>query len=247
MTGALVPDARRPGSGELPARPGQTHRPVLTAVSDDAAYGDGVRPTLPRPEPEDAAAAVPDEFAAVSAALKAALSRTRPELVLTETRGPTKVAPYGLALTASVCASADDDREIAVGRLVLLHDPEGQTAWDGTYRIACFARADLDPEMSSDPMLSEVAWSWLEEALGAHDAEADALAGTVTITRSSRFGALAEADDEASSEAELRCSWTPRWDEDPARHLRAFCDLLADLAGLPPDMPGVVALSARRR
>jgi hypothetical protein len=45
----------------------------------------------------------------------------------------------------------------------------------------------------------------------------------------------------------LRCSWTPRWDDDPARHLRAFCGLLADLAGLPPDIPGVVAISARRR
>lgn len=247
MTGALVPDARRPGSGQLPARPGETHRPVLTAVSDPAAYRDGVRPTLPRPKPEDAALAVPAEFAAVAASLRAALAQTRPELLLTETRGPSKVAPHGLAVTASVTASADDDREIAVGRLVLLHDPDGQAAWDGTYRIACFARADLDPEMSSDPLLPEVAWSWLEEALRGHDAEADALAGTVTITRSSRFGALAEPGDEASSEAELRCSWTPRWDEDPARHLRAFCDLLADLAGLPPDMPGVVALSARRR
>jgi hypothetical protein len=157
------------------------------------------------------------------------------------------VAPHALAVLASVKSTADAPEDIAVGRLVLLHDPEGQAAWDGTYRIACFARAELDPEMSGDPMLPEVTWSWLEEALANADAQADALAGTVTITRSSRFGALAEDDDEGSSEAELRCSWTPRWDEDPTKHLRAFCDLLADLAGLPPDVPGVVALSARRR
>lgn len=194
---------------------------------------------------------MPDEFAAVTAALRAALSRTRPEVVLSETRGPSKVAPHSLAILASVNGSVNgsvnDADEIAVGRLVLLHDPDGQAAWDGTYRIACFARADLDAEMGGDPLLPEVTWSWLEEALSAEDAEADALAGTVTITRSSRFGELAEDGDEGSSEAELRCSWTPRWDDDPARHLRAFCGLLADLAGLPPDIPGVVAISARRR
>jgi hypothetical protein len=244
MTGALVPDARRP----VPAgNPAPTHRPFLAAVSAEPSYGDAVGPMPPRSEPDDAVAAVPEEFAEVAAALRAALSATRPEVVLTETRGPSKIAPHGLAFTASVSASAEDRREIGVGRLVLLHDPEGQAAWDGTYRIACLARADLEPEMSSDPLLPEVTWSWLEEALRAEDAEADALAGTVTITRSSRFGALAEDDDAGSSEAELRCSWTPRWDEDPARHLRAFCNLLADLAGLPPDVPGVVALSARRR
>jgi hypothetical protein len=246
MTGALVPDARLPGRGALPAQPTETHRPVLTAVTSAPAYRDAVSSTPPRSLP-GAADDVPEEFAEVAAALRAALAETRPELVLTETRAPAKIAPHGLALTASVSAGADDDREIAVGRLVLLHDPDGQAAWDGTYRIACFARADLEPEMSTDPMLAEVTWSWLEDALRTHDADADALAGTVTITRSSRFGSLAESDDENSSEAELRCSWTPRWDEDPARHLRAFCDLLADLAGLPPDLPGVVTLSARRR
>lgn len=244
MAGALVPDARRPIQADHAAA---THRPFLAAVSAEPSYRGDVGPMPPRAEPGDADGAVPDEFAAVAAALRAALSQTRPELVLTETRGPSKIAPYGLAVTASVTASAEDRREIAVGRLVLLHDPEGQAAWDGTYRFACLARADLEPEMSGDPLLPEVTWSWLEEALRAEEAEADALAGTVTITRSSRFGALAEQDDSNSSEAELRCSWTPRWDEDPARHLRAFCSLLADLAGLPPDVPGVVALSARRR
>jgi hypothetical protein len=56
-----------------------------------------------------------------------------------------------------------------------------------------------------------------------------------------------EADDEGSSEVELRCSWTPRWDDEPGRHLQAFGDMLCDLAGLPPDLPGVVAFTARRR
>jgi hypothetical protein len=215
---------------------------LLASVTSGRAYRGGVQPS----DEARAEDRPPADFVAVSVALRAALSTTRPELVLTETRGPTKVAPFALAILASVCRPAEADSEIAVGRLVVLHDPEGQAAWDGTFRIACFARADLDPEMGTDPVLPEVTWSWLEEALGGQSAEADALAGTVTVTRSSGFGALAE-DDDGTSEVELRCSWTPRWDDDPARHLRAFCDLLADLAGLPPDVPGVVPLSGRRR
>jgi hypothetical protein len=221
---------------------------VLTAVTSDAAYRGGVRPAPPRPEPEAELNPVPAEFAAVAGSLRGALAASRAEVVLTETRGPSKVAPHSLAILASVSRPGAADSEIAVGRLVLLHDPDGQAAWDGTFRIACFARADLEPEMGADPVLPEVTWSWLEDALRGQVAEADALAGTVTVTRSSRFGALAEdAVDGGTSEVELRCSWTPRWDEDPARHLRAFCDLLTDLAGLPPDVPGVVALDGRRR
>lgn len=215
---------------------------MLVSVISTRAYRGDVQPS----DEARAADDPPADFVAVSSAFRAALSTTRAELVLTETRGPSKVAPYALAILASVSRPADADSEIAVGRLVLLHDPDGQAAWDGTFRIACFARADLDPEMGTDPMLPEVTWTWLEEALSGQSAGADALAGTVTVTRSSGFGALAENADGAS-EVELRCSWTPRWDDDPARHLRAFCDLLADLAGLPPDVPGVVPLSRRRR
>jgi hypothetical protein len=246
----------------VPRDPAPTRRPFLTAVGTLPAYRDGVPPARPRPESEDrvtdvrepedrvAGDSVPDEFSAVAAALRAALAATRPEVVLTETRAPSKIAPHALALLASVNrpgGPAREDAEIAVGRLVLLHDPEGQAAWDGTYRIACFARADVEAEMGADPMLADVTWSWLVDALEANEAVHDALAGTVTVTRSSRFGALAEDDEGSSSEVELRCSWTPRWDADPARHLTAFTQLLSDLAGLPPDVPGVVALTARRR
>jgi hypothetical protein len=221
-------------------------------------YGEVVRPVPPDSRDADAqppapgsaassAASPGSDFDVVAAGLRRALDETRSEIVLTETRGPSKLAPHALAVLASVRSAHAPDDELAVGRLVLLHDPDGQPAWDGTYRIACFARAELDPEMGTDPVLPEVTWSWLEEALGAAEAEADALAGTVTVTRSSRFGGLAEDDDAGTSEVELRCSWTPRFDDDPARHLRAFCGLLADVAGLPPDVPGVVALSARRR
>ena len=58
------------------------------------------------------------------------------------------------------------------------------------------------------------------------------------------------ADEEGTSEVELRCSWSPLWDpedaDDVRAHLDAMCDLLAMMAGLPPST-GVVSLSSRLR
>ena len=33
----------------------------------------------------------------------------------------------------------------AFGRLILLHDPDGSEAWDGTMRLVAYIQADLDP------------------------------------------------------------------------------------------------------
>jgi hypothetical protein len=102
--------------------------------------------------------------------------------------------------------------------------------------------------MSSDPMLPEVTWSWLEDALTERGAAVANLAGTVTTTTSARFGQI--ADEASSSEVELRCSWSPQWDpedsEDVRAHLDAMCDLLAMMGGLPP-ASDVVSLSSRVR
>jgi hypothetical protein len=186
------------------------------------------------------------------ASLQAAMASVRGEIVVTEVPAPTRIAPYGLALGAHVLgpsapgAAADGDEDAgepaAVGRLVLLHDPDGQDAWEGCSRFVCYARAALDAEMVSDPLLPEVAWSWLQDALGRHQAGHHALGGTVTTTVSDRFGTLAAGG--ADHEVEVRCSWSPDG-SDGAAHLLAFVDLLASLAGLPPAGAGVVALPRR--
>src|SRR4051794_31394529 len=114
MTGALVPDARRPPAADPPAADppapsAPNQRPALAAVSPQPSYRGGVGPTPPGTEPGaavGAGGAVPVEFAEIAAALRAALSRTRPEVVLTETPGPSKIAPHGFAVTASVSATA---------------------------------------------------------------------------------------------------------------------------------------------
>ena len=45
--------------------------------------------------------------------------------------------------------------ELGSGRFVLLHDPAGNTAWQGTFRCVTFARADIDPEMVTDPLAAQ--------------------------------------------------------------------------------------------
>lgn len=178
-------------------------------------------------------AQLPDVFARAIETLRRA--RPRAEVQLTEVAPPQRLAPYTFALSARVLRGAD---ELATGRLVLLHDPAGQDAWDGTLRIVTYVTAELDAEMAGDPLLAEVGWSWLMDALSAHDAGHTAAGGTVTQTRSVRFGDLAGPSETA--DIELRASWTPV-DVDLTEHLLAWCELLCSTAGLPP--PGVTLLA----
>ena len=59
----------------------------------------------------------------------------------------------------------DLDEPDTSGRLILLHDPAGQDAWEGTFRLVCFVQARLEPEQLGDEMFPVVGWSWLTEAL----------------------------------------------------------------------------------
>lgn len=162
-------------------------------------------------------------------------TRPRAEVLLAETAAPQRLAPFTFALSAEVLRGAD---QLANGRLVLLYDPDGQDSWDGTLRLVTYATAELDAEMAGDPMLAEVGWSWLMDALAGHGARHTAAGGTVTATTSVRFGDL--AGPPGTADVELRASWTPL-DVDLSAHLLAWCELLCATAGLPP--PGVTLLS----
>lgn len=169
--------------------------------------------------------------------------RLRPEVSLTEVPAPGRIAPYSVAMTAEVANSPDDD-ELASGRFVVLHDPSCPEPWAGAWRIVTFARAELEPELASDPMLGEVGWTWLIDSLAEAGAEFTAEAGTVTRVLSQGFGGL--ADNGTTVEMEIRASWTPTT-EDLASHLQAWGAMLCTIAGLPPLPEGVVALPGQRR
>jgi hypothetical protein len=163
----------------------------------------------------------------------------RPEVVIREHPAPQRLAPYAVALSGAAVVGGD---EVADGRLVVLHDPDGQEVWAGDTRCVAYVQADVDPEIAGDPMLTGVGWSWLMEALDGAGAVHHEAGGTVTRTTSERFGAL--TDHPVSCDVEIRASWSPEGDLGP--HLVAFGELLCAAAGLPPIPPGVVPIPARR-
>jgi Protein of unknown function (DUF3000) len=163
--------------------------------------------------------------------------RPRPEVQFEPIPAPRRLAPWTYAWGLEL---PDAGHASATGRLVLLHDPQGQDGWEGTLRLVGFVRAELDVEFADDPLLSAVSWSWLVEALDSSGAEHTALGGTVTQTSSARFGAI--AGPERTNDIELRASWTPVGDG-LAAHAAAFCELMAVAAGIPP--VGVVAIGRR--
>ena len=179
----------------------------------------------------------PEEFRRAVDQLKAA--RLRPEIFCEEMPAPQRIAPYSAAMTADVTVGGED---VGGGRLVLLYDPAGNDAWQGCFRFVAYARADIDPEMVTDPLLGAVGWAWLVESLRAHGAEFLAPSGTVTRVASESFGGM--DGEPASAEIEVRASWSPLGPL--TGHVEAWGDLLCTAAGLPPVPAGVVAMPSRR-
>lgn len=179
----------------------------------------------------------PEAFRAALASLHA--TTVRPEVVLAEAAAPQRLAPWSVALSADVLVAGE---EVASGRLVLLHDPTGHDAWEGTFRLVTFIRVELEAEMAADPLLPGVGWAWLLEALAEREVPHVAVSGTVTRVASESFGAMAARP--ASAEMELRASWTPL-DTELGPHLSAWSELLCTAAGLPPVSADVAVLPGR--
>lgn len=166
----------------------------------------------------------------------------RADVVVREIATPQGLAPHALALAADVRPDDDGESSYGTGRFVLLHDPEAPAAWDGPWRIVIFAQAPLETEIGTDPLLADVTWSWLVDALDSRDAVYHSAFGTSTKTLSKGFGGLADEGDGA--QIELRASWTP---EGPFRpHVEAWAELVGMLAGLPPGSEGIAVIGARK-
>ncbi|MGP9539852.1 DUF3000 family protein [Brachybacterium sp. AOP43-C2-M15] len=138
-------------------------------------------------------------------------TRQRQEFAWRTIPAPSRMAPSTWACTGEIVVH---DEELASGRLVILHDPAGQEAWDGTYRMVALVQAQLEPEFAIESMLGDVAWSWVTESLELHDAEARELGCTATRVVSQSYGALASRA--STVDVEMRVSWTPEPRELPA-------------------------------
>lgn len=170
-------------------------------------------------------------------------SRFRDDFVVREIPAPASLAPEAVAFAGDVRPGDDGlDSGYGTGRFVLLHDPDEPEQWGGAWRIVCFAQAPLETEIGTDPLLAEVAWSWLVDALTTRRAEFHAASGTATKTLSRGFGSLADEGDGA--QIELRASWTPAGDL--SAHLDAWAELVCMLAGLPPGSEGIAVFGAHR-
>lgn len=161
-----------------------------------------------------------------------------------EIPSPQRIAPFSVALEAEV---TQNQVEVSSGRFILLHDPVGEQTWEGTFRCVTFIQAAVEYEMASDPLMAEVGWSWLTDALAKANAAHTNASGTVTCVSSRGFGAMAADPDRA--EIEIRASWTALLDETHGikEHLKVWQDLLCATGGIEELPQGVVQLGNRTR
>lgn len=175
---------------------------------------------------------VPEAFARAVRSLR----KPKPEAGITveEAVAPTRIAPYAFALHGQ--AGPDKGGRPAQGKLIVLHDPEGQPGWDGVLRLVAYLTVDLDVDDVTHPLAADVAWSWLTDSLAAARAGHGPCAGTVSCMSSVRCGALADHGEFSTASnweaaLQLRASWTPD-DSELSAHARAWHLLLTNGARL---------------
>ncbi len=197
----------------------------------------------------------------------------RPELTFEDVPAPRTLAPFAAAVGVFI---RESDDEIASGRFIVLYDPAGQEGWEGPLRVIVYIRADLEPEITVDPLLGEVAWSWLTEALDSRGIQYTAPSGTVSRVLTEGFGG--KRGEQPVSGMEIRASWSPATGGPAsggshragpsaetgagaagfpavagqplpalADHLAAWCAAVCSASGLPPLAAGVTALRPQAR
>lgn len=166
----------------------------------------------------------------------------RDDLTVREIPAPAGLAPASYALAGDVRPEPGMHESLyGTGRFLLLHDASEPEPWGGPWRIVCFAQAPLDADIGADPLVADVAWSWLVDALASRGARYQAASGTATKTLSKGFGSLAAEGDGA--QIELRASWSPTGGL--GDHVEAWAELVCMLAGLPPGSEGIEQIRGR--
>jgi DUF3000 family protein len=242
MMPANGPGDRRTTRPKAPRRSGAAPGPAAASPQARRTAAGGASP-LTDGSPAEAT------FAAAVAAFKAGRdAQSDRDLLFEDVPAPKRLAPHATAIAATI---QRDGADVAWGRLVLLYDPDGQEGWDGVFRLVAYIRAEVEPEIAADPLLGEVGWSWLCEALDTQVPGYALPSGTVTRVITEGFGA--KRDELPLTGFELRASWSPAGPSgaDPRKgsagdggsdldtldlsaHIAAWCDCLSAAAGLEP-------------
>ncbi|WP_143237573.1 DUF3000 family protein [Boudabousia liubingyangii] len=148
-----------------------------------------------------------------------------------EVPAPRNIAPFSAALSLQTRENSDHPTH---GRFLVFYNPEWVEEWQGNFRIVMMISAVTDDEIAADPVIKQVAWDWLHEALDGSGAGASNLSGTVTIESSQSFGAL--RPQAPVSNIDMRASWTPA-STDLAPHLEAWGILATFCEGDEPTSP----------
>ena len=112
------------------------------------------------------------------------------------------------------------------------------------FRLVAYVRADIEEEMAADPLLGEVGWSWLTDALELHAPGYSAPSGTVTRVITEGFGAKSGRAACYRVRA-ARLLVPPASDDDLGVNVVAWCDLLAAAAGPAGPAAGDAGAAAR--
>ncbi|WP_051197251.1 DUF3000 family protein [Jonesia quinghaiensis] len=184
--------------------------------------------------PEDRSDA-PAEFLTALAPLRQ--MSIPPALTLREIPARGAVAPFSAALSGEIKRSRRNPEMLAHGNLSVLYSPSLVPEWESRFRIAAIVRADIDHDMGRDPLLQQVARSWIDESLETTGALYSALRGTVTIVVSEKFEEQGTGD--LDTQLEIRMSWSPQpsgvqtVDWHLERHVESWMNLLFATSGSP--------------
>ncbi|MFM6979854.1 MAG: DUF3000 family protein [Micrococcales bacterium] len=159
-------------------------------------------------------------------------AKLRRELDFEQIPAPGKLAADSIAFAVHVkTSSKNETSDLGTGRFVLLHEPSVQDQWASNFRIVTFCKSPLEINIGIDEDASDLAWSWLLEALANRSAEHHNIAGTSTRIISTGHGSLENQSQHA--EFELRASWSP--DSNFAAHLEAWQDVVCAMSGFAID------------
>lgn len=183
-------------------------------------YGEAVSQTVP-----------PSEFMEALESLR--MTPRLSGIVLQEVPAPSRLAPFSIAIRAQTETDVDEAPS-ASGTLVILFDPSQREIWGGNFRLVGHLRAQIDDEMSDDPLLGEFLWSTLLERLHQETRSFSNVLGTVTRELSQTFGGLTLRG--ATLNVELRCSWSTD-DTQMDQHLLGWSKYVLETAGFPSELP----------